>query len=207
MPNPTTNYGWAVPVVGGSNGSWGTILNAVFDAIDSAVHAVDALAQATTVLLNKLAGENLNAYEQWAGFHGYLVALTGATVTRDVAGSPTVSISAVNGQVGKYRIPLGRIPAGLRITGFKVQSLVPTAAPVSGVATLWKASGPAGVLTAIGTGLALTKTGTTNSTLDTKAGLSEDPAGNEEYFIEVVFTYTGSTTAQLDYVQPVLARP
>lgn len=35
MPDPTLNYGWNVPNVGGDSGAWGTIANAVFDEIDT----------------------------------------------------------------------------------------------------------------------------------------------------------------------------
>lgn len=41
MPDPTTNYAWDVPTVGGSSGSWGTLLNAVFDDIDADLKAVE----------------------------------------------------------------------------------------------------------------------------------------------------------------------
>jgi hypothetical protein len=36
----TTNYGWAKPDVGGSNGAWGSLLNAIFDTVDTALHNV-----------------------------------------------------------------------------------------------------------------------------------------------------------------------
>jgi hypothetical protein len=54
MPNPTTNYGWVTPVVGGSNNAWGTILNALFDAVDASVKVVSdagvAVAASVTAL-------------------------------------------------------------------------------------------------------------------------------------------------------------
>lgn len=43
MPDPTTNYGWDVPTIGGSSGAWGTLLNAVFDEIDEDLAAVEDL--------------------------------------------------------------------------------------------------------------------------------------------------------------------
>lgn len=42
----TTNYGWTKPTVGGDNGAWGTILNSLFDAVDSALKTVENLANA-----------------------------------------------------------------------------------------------------------------------------------------------------------------
>lgn len=42
----TTNYGWVTPTDGGSNGAWGALLNTLFQAIDSALFAVSAVASA-----------------------------------------------------------------------------------------------------------------------------------------------------------------
>jgi hypothetical protein len=42
----TTNYGWEKPNVGGSAGSWGTLLNTVIDAVDAALFAVSTTATA-----------------------------------------------------------------------------------------------------------------------------------------------------------------
>jgi len=36
----TTNYGWSKPVVGGSDNTWGTLLNAALDDIDTDLKAV-----------------------------------------------------------------------------------------------------------------------------------------------------------------------
>ena len=44
MANPTTNYGWVLPVDGGSNGAWGAILLAVAQAIDTALYSVSTVA-------------------------------------------------------------------------------------------------------------------------------------------------------------------
>lgn len=46
MPNPTTNYNFAMPIVGGSIGSWGTILDAFGDAVDATIKAVSDIASA-----------------------------------------------------------------------------------------------------------------------------------------------------------------
>lgn len=42
MADPTTNYGWDLPNVGGDIGSWGTIANTVFQNIDTKIYAMDA---------------------------------------------------------------------------------------------------------------------------------------------------------------------
>jgi len=42
----TTNYGWTKPDVGGSTGAWGSILNTLFDAVDSALFTVSGVASA-----------------------------------------------------------------------------------------------------------------------------------------------------------------
>lgn len=42
----TTNYGWTKPTVLGSSNVWGSLLNSVIDAIDSALFGVEATADA-----------------------------------------------------------------------------------------------------------------------------------------------------------------
>jgi len=42
----TTNYGWTKPDVNGSTGAWGSILNTLFDAVDSALFTVSGVASA-----------------------------------------------------------------------------------------------------------------------------------------------------------------
>lgn len=44
MANPTTNFGWTLPVVGGSQDGWGTILNAMAQDIDDDLQDVDTIA-------------------------------------------------------------------------------------------------------------------------------------------------------------------
>jgi len=50
----TTNYSWATPVVGGSADTWGTILNALFQSIDTQVFAM--VPKAGTTLTGALIG-------------------------------------------------------------------------------------------------------------------------------------------------------
>ena len=42
----TSNYGWDLPTVGGSTGTWGGMLNAIIEDLDGELHRVDELAQA-----------------------------------------------------------------------------------------------------------------------------------------------------------------
>lgn len=42
----TTNYGWTLPTVGDDSGAWGTILNTLIQAIDTALKAVSTVANA-----------------------------------------------------------------------------------------------------------------------------------------------------------------
>lgn len=45
MPDPTTNFGWDVPTVGGDSGAWGTILNTLFNDIDTDLKSVQDMAK------------------------------------------------------------------------------------------------------------------------------------------------------------------
>jgi len=42
----TANFGWSKPTVGGDDGTWGSLLNAIFDEIDTDVDAVKTTADA-----------------------------------------------------------------------------------------------------------------------------------------------------------------
>lgn len=48
----TTNYGWIKPTVGADLGTWGTILNVIFDAIDSVVYALSTTIGSTQTTAN-----------------------------------------------------------------------------------------------------------------------------------------------------------
>lgn len=52
----TTNYGWTKPTVGGDNGTWGTIANALFDAVDAALKVVADATAAVQAELTSLKG-------------------------------------------------------------------------------------------------------------------------------------------------------
>jgi hypothetical protein len=59
MANPTTNYGWVLPIDQGSPGAWGAMIDAVYQAIDTALFAVstvasNALARAGGVMTGRI---------------------------------------------------------------------------------------------------------------------------------------------------------
>lgn len=110
MPS-TSNYGWSTPAVGGSNGAWGTILNAAIDAIDAALHTVSGIADAA---LPKAGGV----------LTGRLDAKT-ATMTRSDLGSVTgaTPLNLANAQCftftvsGSVQLSMANVPAGAVTTG------------------------------------------------------------------------------------------
>lgn len=67
----TTNYGWTLPDVGGSNDTWGTILNQRWNGLDTLLGGVNATefaildgATITTTELNYLDGVTSNIQQQ-----------------------------------------------------------------------------------------------------------------------------------------------
>jgi hypothetical protein len=90
----TTNQGWALPTVGGSQDTWGTTLNTTIQAIDTLVGGVSAAEiakldglTATTAELNKLTGvtwtlADLNALTATATELNYVDGVTSAIQTQ-----------------------------------------------------------------------------------------------------------------------------
>lgn len=99
----TTNYSWTIPDVGGSNGSWGTILNTLFQAIDTAVFTVAgvanaALARAGGAMTGRLDAHTATMKRQDLGSVSGAQALNLATAqvfTLTVSGSTTLSLTNV----------------------------------------------------------------------------------------------------------------
>lgn len=83
--NPTTNYGWALPVVGASIGAWGTLLNAILGdsvtGIDTRLKDVSNVANAAL----PLAGGNLTGNLQMGGTTVLTSARAFSNVTADAA--------------------------------------------------------------------------------------------------------------------------
>lgn len=59
MPDPTTNFGWDVPAVGGDNNAWGALLNIVFDDIDTDLQTVKVTADAAKVVTDAIGAADL----------------------------------------------------------------------------------------------------------------------------------------------------
>lgn len=67
IQNPTTNYNWTLPTVGGSTGAWGTILNTIIGddvtGIDKVIKAIDTrLTTAETTLASTPTEAVVNRY-------------------------------------------------------------------------------------------------------------------------------------------------
>ena len=67
MPDPTTNFTWDLPDVGGDVGQWGTLLNNILDSIDSNLHTAKTLAEAALPRAGgEISGEVLVARDRYA---------------------------------------------------------------------------------------------------------------------------------------------
>lgn len=128
----TTNYGWAKPVVGGSTGAWGTLVNAIFDAIDSVLKTVsNAATSAQTNALKALdetiqqpitAGAEVLSNDHHDG--GFFF---GSAVRFDTATNANQGLN-YNGD-----IPLRHLRPGHRLRGFEVRGAQSGAASISAV--------------------------------------------------------------------------
>ncbi len=86
----TANFGWTKPTVSGSTDTWGTILNAVFDAVDAEVFAPDISNSTNGAALHRITNPNTGtgAYAQFtlgnSAPHIWTAALTGVNYTQGV---------------------------------------------------------------------------------------------------------------------------
>lgn len=86
MPDPTTNFGWDVPNVGGDAGAWGAKLNMVLDDIDSDLNDVKTTADAALPLAGGTLSGTVN-----------LLTSTAALVAKGtVSGATTLNLATAN---------------------------------------------------------------------------------------------------------------
>jgi len=171
VPDPTTNYGWDVPAVGGDTGAWGTILNLVFDAIDTDLKTVDdrvvvVEAQADALFLARML--ILGASGDGAGW---------------AALGKTMAVAVVDVGTGSLTIPLPHLRPGMRITGFS--SFAATSAGTL-TCSLRKVD-VAAVDSEVSAGHAVT------GALDSTTGLTEDVVADTAYYLRFVTTDTGQS--------------
>ena len=116
--DPTTNYAWDLPTVGGSSGAWGTILNTIFgddtDGIDAIVFAISTVADAAL----PASGGTMT---------GELVTLTQTFTIADLSsmtGTQALDLDAANffhGTVtGSVTISFSNVPAGAVFVIFEI---------------------------------------------------------------------------------------
>lgn len=85
----TTNYTWTKPTVGGSSGSWGTLLNTIFDDIDTDLKAVEDATKMQRSDLGSVSG----AQELSLTTARYFTISPSGTVTFSIADVPSGTIA------------------------------------------------------------------------------------------------------------------
>lgn len=105
----TTNFGWTLPTVGGSDDSWGTTLNQTISDIDDALHNVDITytqnGASVVNITNASPGAMAQAgFRQSNGTHIANVAMTGAGYTPTVNYDPADGVYFVTDGSGGFNI-------------------------------------------------------------------------------------------------------
>jgi len=144
--DPTVNYGWDLPTVGGSSGAWGTILNTIFgdDAtgIDAIVYAISQVADAALPATGGLMTGELGTLTQT-----FTVSDRGS-----VSGSWALDFNAANffaGTItGSTTISLANVPGGMAV--FAVVEITNGGSSVSWPGSVKWPGGSAPVLTTSG---------------------------------------------------------
>lgn len=201
----TTNYQWTKPVVDGSSGAWGQILNDAIDAIDTDLKTVETAAAAAQTAADDAADENLNVFGVLmpAIAHALLLGVPSlqASVNRSLSAGLGLMIDA--GSLGdhNFAIPIEGLAAGMTITGFKSHGSAPSGTTLS--VSLYTATAAGNYLQVLGS----EHSHSTSETTLTKSGLSVAVAANTGYFIVVRLSRTSTAVSPfLQWVQPIVER-
>lgn len=187
----TTNFGWTKPTVSGSSGAWGTILNTLFDDIDTD--------------LQKVFTENLHFPILSAGMHAVHIGddpeglgETEVTFYRTPDGLFIQSDAGTESHT--FMLPISGLAAGMKFTGFKSRGQAPTGTIVT-VALRYVTN--TGVENVVSSGHSHT---TSLATL-TVSGLSTAIIADVEYYFHISISRSSGTNEPfLGWCQPVVAR-
>lgn len=150
MPDPTTNYGWNVPAVGGDNNAWGTLLNAVFDDIDGDLATVAGIAAAASAKTDSLTTAGIFGVQTLYKYISYA-----AFVPKDIGddmlwGAGARAYLALDNISGAEAFCSVEIPQGCTIT--QVDLICDKNGLTSVTATLYGVDATTGVVGTEGTG-------------------------------------------------------
>jgi hypothetical protein len=200
VPDPTTNYAWDIPNVGGDGGSWGTVANVVFNAIDTQVknrqnEAATAQADATKGLSETLALANalhqIYGNVAWEGvnYTGWLYSSAVGRITHQLT-SATNMFMKLDGLVPNDRI-----------TAFTTYG--------SAGADYTTKTVELGYFSDTGswTQITLGHTLGTSNALQTTSGPGHDVVANRAYYLKVVLSAPSSPSATLGPYQLTVTRP
>ena len=145
MADPTTNYSWDLPTVGGASGTWGTQLNTVFQDIDDDLFAVSGTASAA---LPKAGGVMTGRVDVHSGT---LKLVAKGTIN----GAQSLDLSAANYFTmtinGATTLSLSNVPSGTFATGIILRIVNGGSATITWPASFKWPSGTAPTLTSSGT--------------------------------------------------------
>ena len=154
MPDPTTNFGWDVPDVGGDNGAWGGVLNTVFDNIDTELNTTNTNVTTVTTTANAalpVAGGTMTGELDILTAKNTRVDLgnisTTATLDFDAANAWTATVT------GTVTIALSNVPTGTFMVGGVVKLINGGSSTVTWPAAFEWEGGTAPTLTTSGTDL------------------------------------------------------